>query len=313
MPTSRRRASWQRTAATSARERDTVERRATGREQGRSLWRHLPDRGQATLTGGAYRVSVRLPVDATRANGGTRGRYGRYGAAPARSRPSGSVATPGPQATTPVNAARANGGTRGREWRHLPDRGQAADAHRRRRVSGGQHLPDRDQATPRAHIATPGPQATTPLNAARANVGPRGREWRPLPDRSQAADAHRRCLSCGQHLPDRGQAATLTGGADRVSVRLPDRSQGADVHRRGRHLPDRGSTCRIAARRLTLTGGAYRVSVRLPDRGQAATSPTSRRRGRWPQGRDFPRERGTGERGHAGAGMAAPAGSRPGG
>ena len=46
--------------------------------------------------------------------------------APAGSRPGGYVATPGRLATTPVNAARANGGTRGREWRHLPDRGQAA-------------------------------------------------------------------------------------------------------------------------------------------------------------------------------------------
>ena len=28
------------------------------------------------------------------------------------------------------------------------------------------------------YVATPGPQATTPVNAARANGGPRGREWR---------------------------------------------------------------------------------------------------------------------------------------
>ncbi len=97
------------------------------------------------------------PVHATRANGGTRGRHqpvrGRAATWPRRdagafrcvgsdrppptgSRPSSYVATPG-TATTPVNATRANGWTRRREWwsagggQPLPDRGRAADVHRR--------------------------------------------------------------------------------------------------------------------------------------------------------------------------------------
>ena len=121
--------------------------------------------------------------------------------APAGSRPSGYVATPGPPATTPVNAARANGGTRGREGQHLPDRGQAATSptSRRRAAWTQARLPPvnatranggprgRRMAAPAgsrpsgyvAHVATPGPLATTPVNATRANGGPRGR--RPAP------------------------------------------------------------------------------------------------------------------------------------
>ncbi len=51
-----------------------------------------------------------------------------------------------------------------------------------------------------------GPQATTPVNAARANVETRGRD---------GGDGQ-------QHLPDRGQRLMLTGGADRVGVRMWD-------------------------------------------------------------------------------------------
>jgi len=66
----------------------------------------------------------------------------------------------------------------------------------------------------------------------------------------------------GQSLPLRGPP-TLTGGADRVSVRMPDRSQ------------------------PTLTGVADRVGVRMPDSGQTSTSYASRRQSTWPQGRGF--------------------------
>ncbi len=78
-----------------------------------------------TLTGGADRVGVRVP---------DRGyAYKRR---------------QGHRPLPPVNAARANGGTRGRQGadrcvgtgRHLPDRSRAADAHRR----------------DHAHVATPG-------------------------------------------------------------------------------------------------------------------------------------------------------------
>ena len=78
----------------------------------------------------------------------------------------------------------------------------------------------------------------------------------------------------GQHLPDRGYAATLTVGADRVSVRLPDRGQAADVHRRGQPLPDRWQA--------TLTGGADRVGVRVPGH---ATATSARERGTGGDGR----------------------------
>jgi len=57
-----------------------------------------------------------------------------------------------------VIAVRANGGRGG---------GNGGDVDR--------HLPDRGYV---AHVATPGPQATTPVNAARVNVGTRGRELR---------------------------------------------------------------------------------------------------------------------------------------
>jgi len=123
---------------------------------------------------------------------------------------------------------------------------------------------------------------------------------------------------------------TLTGGADRVSVRLPDRGYVAHVATPGPqsttpvnatrayggtwggNCSQRAAmvcgTCRIAAKRLTLTGGD-RVGVRvpgtrggqpLPDRGQAATSPTSRRRGHCGHKPASARERGTGARRDAG-------------
>jgi hypothetical protein len=65
---------------------------------------HLPGRSQAaTLTGGAYRVSVWLPD------------RGRAATSPTSRRRA--------SATTPVNTTWANGGTRGRERRrHQPDR-----------------------------------------------------------------------------------------------------------------------------------------------------------------------------------------------
>jgi hypothetical protein len=82
----------------------------------------------------------------------------------------------------PVNAARANGGTRGREWRRwrqpLPDRGQAATlTGGADRV--GVHLPDCGQATvptSRRHAARDNPPLP-PVNATRANGGTPGREW----------------------------------------------------------------------------------------------------------------------------------------
>ena len=60
-----------------------------------------------------------------------------------------------------------------------------------------------------AHVATPGPQATTPVNAARANGGPRGRErWPAGGDR--------------QHLPDRGQRLRLQAGRAGARWILPN-------------------------------------------------------------------------------------------
>jgi len=91
--------------------------RAHGGTRGRER-RHLPDRGQRlTLTGGAYRVSVRPPDRGQRL-----------------------CSQAGPLATTPVNVARANGGGRGREWRHLPDRGQLSTSPTSRHRGHSRHF-----------------------------------------------------------------------------------------------------------------------------------------------------------------------------
>ena len=103
--------------------------------------RHQPNRGRAPPSHDAmsrrwFRPAAQSrlpPANATRANGGTRGRP-----APAGSRPGDDLAASGHGGTgrrlPPVNATWANVGPRGREWRpeggggqHVPDRGQAAD------------------------------------------------------------------------------------------------------------------------------------------------------------------------------------------
>jgi len=153
----------------------------------RATGQHLPDRGQRLRSQGAYRVSVRLP---------DRGQAAQ-------------VATPGLQATTHVNATRANVGIRGRRWR--PDQRAAIPlwtAPAGSRPSGYAHRRCLSGGRPAAgsrpgYVATPGAQATTPVNAARANGGTRGRRrGQHLPDRSRGADAHRRRRSCGR--PDAG-------------------------------------------------------------------------------------------------------------
>ncbi len=104
----------------------------------------------------------------------------------------------------PVNATRANGGPRGRRGQHLPNRGQGAtspnsrrpvptglidatsarerDTGERRTRAGGIHGSTCRIAARRptlAHVATPRPPPRLPpVNATRANAGPRGREWR---------------------------------------------------------------------------------------------------------------------------------------
>ncbi len=121
------------------------------------------------------------------------------------------AATPGQMASKPrlppVNAARANGGTvteNGLVASVVGQPGQAADAHRRclsceRPAPGSRPSLRRD-----AGAYTPIP----PVNAARANGGPRGREGRP---------------ASGHHPPDRGQATP------HAHVATP----GAVGHRRG--------------------------------------------------------------------------------
>ena len=253
----------------------------------------LPDRGQPTLRGVAYRVGVRLPGEL----GGTsriaasirsqavpivwasapwdagvgqhlpdRGRQRMFtdGDGPCRiaaTSPTSRRRTCGHRTPLPpVNATQANGGTRGWERRHLPDRGQATP-------------PRRDA----------GAQATTPVNATRANGGawvgmatsrPRGRLAastcriaarlrRPVPTSRRRAVGHR------TRLPPVN--ATRANGGTRAATAAPAGSR-----------PDAASCPRRDARPV----------------GTAATSA---------------RERDTGERRATGAGMAAPAGSRPGG
>jgi len=144
-----------------------------------------------------------------------------------------------------------------------------------------------------------------------------------LPDRGQAADAHRRCRSCGRPVASTSRFAakrpTLTGGADRVGVRMP----GNVVV--GQHLPDHGQP--------TLTGGAYRVGGRMPNRGRAASARSCGHRVAgmpdrggyahvayvatpdplWPQTPLPPVNAARANVGYVGGDWAAPAGSRPGG
>jgi len=127
-----------------------------------------------------------------------------------------------------VNAARANVRPRGR---HLPDRGQAADAHRWCRAGcfsslsidasdklfGGAALRGRDPVASTCRIAAKRRDA----GATGHNVRERGTNER----RTRGGP----CRIAAKRL-------TLTGGADRVSVRLPDPC--------GRHLPDCGQRLR---------------------------------------------------------------------
>ena len=135
--------------------------------------------------------------------------------------------TPQPR-LPPVNATRANVGSSGREWRHLPDRGQST-------LTGGGRSCGR-------------PDAESRLGGylAKAGKGPQ----RPQTRHGRTA-AH-----VGQHLPDRGQAATLTGGIHRVGVRLFGHTAATPVHacdtgERGGGVGALASTCWIVAKRPT--------------------------------------------------------------
>jgi len=118
----------------------------------------------------------------------------------------------------------------------MPDRGRAADAHRRCRSCG---RPDAG-FWPDAYVATPVHLATgtrlPPVDAAQANVGPRGREWRHLPDRGQAATS--RCQSTGHNVRERGTGERRDTGAGTAA--WPETT---------------GGTCRIAAKRLPARRG----------------------------------------------------------
>ena len=107
----------------------------------------------------------------------------------------------------PVNATRANGGTRGRERRHLPDRGQAATSRRRakghnvcerdtgeRRAKGRERAgsvplwPSPATSRPRGyvtHVVSPGPTGTGKRGARRRAITHRiaadhQTVWRPV-------------------------------------------------------------------------------------------------------------------------------------
>jgi hypothetical protein len=108
--------------------------------------RHLPDRGQATLTAraigglwptGCLRRDAVAGLSCGRLRSSPAGSRPRVHVAhvvtPAGSRPVAHITTPGRLATTPVNAARANGGSRGRDGHDLPDCDQAAASRRRGR------------------------------------------------------------------------------------------------------------------------------------------------------------------------------------
>ena len=118
---------------------------------------------------------------------------------------------------------------------HLPDRGQAADAHGRGLSCG---RPDAG-SRPNVHVATPVPQATTPVNATRTNGGTRG-----------------------QHLPDRGRRLVVpTPGRPATQPRFPPvnatRANGGPRGRERWHLPDRGQ----AADTHSQHSGGERVAV----------------------------------------------------
>jgi hypothetical protein len=129
----------------------------------------------------------------------------------------------------------------------------------------------------RAHVATPGPQATTPVNATRANVRPRGREW-PTGGRRRASTcriaAKRHPVPTSRHRAPWTAASRREGGPTPVNAtRANVGDVGGNGGDGGQHLPDRGQA--------TLAGRATGHNAR---------------------------ERGTGERRDV---AAAPAGSRP--
>jgi hypothetical protein len=152
-------------------------------------------------------------------------------------------------APCPRRDAAAFRGQPGIVGHHLPDRGQATTAHGGdrhqhcpgahvatpgRSVQNGHHLPDRGQAGYVARVAKPGPLATTPVNATRANGGTRGRRF--------GGNVAITCRVAAKRLLTRGPSPVPTS-------------------RRGGVLSRMASTCRIAARRL-LTAGTSSAACR---------------------------------------------------
>jgi hypothetical protein len=152
-----------------------------------------------------------------------------------------------------VNAARANGVPRGGNGLvAIPvDTGGAY------RVSV--RLPDRGYV---AQVATPGPLATTPVNATQANGGTRGREWQPrdqdLPDRGQRL--RRDAGATGHNARERDTGERREAGAAPAGSRpfVPTRKPSLAPKARGASA----NTCRIAANWLMLTAGPVPASRR---------------------------------------------------
>jgi hypothetical protein len=185
----------------------------------------------------------------------------------------------------PVNATRADGGTRGRERTGRHPCGStcriAAKRLPRAHVAtlgrcvawarwgityriAAKRLRDGDDRSrrPRARVATPGRStawaARRPVPTSRHRGVPRGSDPRAITCRI-AARRHRRPVPTSrrrgaasgtghrrQHLPDRGQGAPTPATSPRARVATPGRC--------ARDGAASAITCRIAARRLTLTG-----------------------------------------------------------
>jgi hypothetical protein len=170
-------------------------------------------------------------------------------------------------------------------------------------TAGRNNLPNRGQP------ATSRRQGCPPDNVRERDTGergPRGRErrrWgRPLPDRGQAADAHRRCRSYGRPVSwGRGRRSALAESWSAARSRgrchrpLPPasaaRANGRRRWRKPRHLPDRGQ----AAAHLAMPG---------PTATSAREHDTGERRAMWA---------GTSARPDGGDFWASTAGSQPGG
>ncbi len=124
---------------------------------------------------------------------------------------------------------------------------------------------------PHSRFATPGAHALPSVNPARPNGGTRAMQGQPLPDRGRAADAHRRCRSCGRlDAWGRGRRAAPAGSrrlhrtCGHVPPPRPVGTNDADFAQ-GRHTFETGRRGRYRAASCFVTSNWVNLqSCRIP-------------------------------------------------